>query len=73
MLELVLGLQGTSGHMSPEQVHRWRDWLARHRGHLVDAVWSARDPLPSVVDSARWVEHFARHPRSFVRHYVLNQ
>lgn len=73
MLELVLGLQGTSGQMSHEQVHHWRDWLAQHRGHLVDAVWSARDPLPSVVDSARWVEHFARHPRSFVRHYVLNQ
>ena len=73
VLELVLRLQGASGRMSTADVRHWRDWLAEHRGHLVDAVWARGDVMPGVLDSARWVEHFARHPRSFVRQYVLNR
>jgi hypothetical protein len=29
--------------------------------------------MPALVDAAAWVRHFARHPRSFVRSFVLNR
>lgn len=73
MLELVLALQGTSGRMAASDVRAWRQWVRQHRSGLTDAVGYAGDPWPSVVDAAQWVEHFARHPRSFVRKFVLNQ
>ncbi|MDP1824229.1 MAG: carbamoyl-phosphate synthase [Archangium sp.] len=73
LLELVMKLQRVSGRMSLAQVRHWRTWLGQHRAHLVDAIWSGEDPMPTLVDSAHWVEHMVRHPRSFVRQYVLNQ
>ncbi|MEQ1672916.1 MAG: hypothetical protein ABL893_18850 [Hyphomicrobium sp.] len=73
LLELVMKLQRASGRMSRAQVRQWRTWLGQHRAHLVDAIWSGEDPMPTVVDSAHWVEHMVRHPRSFVRQYVLNR
>lgn len=73
LLELVMKLQRASGRMTRPQVVHWREWLGQHRAHLVDAIWSGEDPMPTLVDSAHWVEHMVRHPRSFVRQYVLNQ
>ena len=73
MLDLVLRLQGLSGQMAPEEVRRWRDWYARHRTSVTDAVRDADDRVPSLIDTAQWVRHFARHPRSFVRSFVLNR
>jgi D-aspartate ligase len=73
MLEVVLGVQRVSGRMTAEQVAHWRNWLVGRRGRLIDATWSSEDPLPAMFDSARWAGHFFRHPRSLLRHYVLNQ
>ncbi len=71
MLDLVLGLQGLSGQMTRDEVRRWRGW---HAGKSVtDAVRDPEDRMPAVVDAAEWVRHFARHPRSFVRSFVLNR
>lgn len=70
MLDLVLTLQGISGRMSRSDVRHWRRW---HRDHLVtDAVRDGDDRVPAVIDTAQWLKHFARYPRSFVRSYVLN-
>lgn len=73
MLDLVLGLQGLSGQMTAEEVKRWRGWYARHRKSATDAVRDADDRMPAVIDAAQWVTHFARHPRSFVKSFVLNR
>jgi D-aspartate ligase len=71
MLDLVLGLQGLSGQMSRADVRRWRGWYADHA--VVDAVRDPEDRMPAWIDTAQWVRHFAKHPRSFVRSFVLNR
>ena len=73
MLDLVLGLQGLSGQMSRDEVRHWRRWYADHEASATDAVRDPKDRLPSVIDSAAWIRHFAKHPRSFVRSFVLNR
>jgi predicted ATP-grasp superfamily ATP-dependent carboligase len=73
MLDLVLGLQGISGQMTRDEVERWRAWYDRHRATATDAVRDEDDRMPSIVDAAQWVKSFARHPRSFVRSFVLNR
>jgi predicted ATP-grasp superfamily ATP-dependent carboligase len=73
MLDLVLALQGMSGQMSRDDVRRWRRWYAEHRATATDAVRDPDDPMPAVIDAASWAQHFAKHPRSFVRSFVLNR
>ncbi len=73
MLDLVLGLQGLSGQMTRDEVRRWRSWYAMHRSTATDAVRDPDDRMPAVVDTAQWVRHFARHPRSFLRSFVMNR
>lgn len=73
MLDLVLGLQGLSGQMSRDEVAGWRAWYAGHRGSVTDAVRDPGDRVPALVDAALWARHFASHPRSFVRSFVLNR
>lgn len=73
MLDLVLTLQGLSGQMSLADVTHWRRWHKDHRPHATDAVRDRDDRVPALVDAASWVRHFARHPRSFVRSFVLNR
>jgi predicted ATP-grasp superfamily ATP-dependent carboligase len=73
MLDLVLGLQGLSGQMSKDDVRHWRRWYADHRATATDAVRDPDDKRPALVDAASWVQHFAKHPRSFVRSFVLNR
>ncbi len=73
MFDLVLGLQGLSGQMSRDEVRRWRSWYESHRSSAVDAVRDPDDRMPAVIDTAQWVRHFAKHPRSFVRSFVLNR
>jgi predicted ATP-grasp superfamily ATP-dependent carboligase len=73
ILDLVLTLQRASGQMSKSDVERWRAWVKERRGKLTDAVRDDADRLPGVVDAALWAKHFAKHPRSFVRDFVLNR
>ena len=75
MLDLTLALQRRSGRMSRVDVARWRAWHddAAHRHAATDAVRDPDDPRPAKVDALQWAAHFARHPRSFVRDYVLNR
>jgi predicted ATP-grasp superfamily ATP-dependent carboligase len=73
MLDLVLGLQGLSGQMSRQDVAHWRAWYAEHRNTVTDAVRDPDDKKPALVDAASWAQHFAKHPRSFVRSFVLNR
>jgi D-aspartate ligase len=73
MLDLVLALQGLSGQMSRADVKLWRRWYDDHRSGATDAVRDPDDRMPTVVDAAQWVQHFAKHPRSFVRSFVLNR
>lgn len=73
MLDLVLTLQGLSGQMSRGDVRHWRDWVKTHGAGVTDAVRDPEDRMPALVDAASWVRHFAKHPRSFVRSFVLNR
>lgn len=73
MLDMVLVLQGASGQLSMSEVRGWRQWFADHERHATDAVRDPGDKLPAVLDAASWVQHFARHPRSFIRSFVLNR
>lgn len=73
MLDLVLTLQGISGQMSRDEVKRWRRWYQENRSGVTDAVRDPEDRMPALIDTAQWVRHFAKHPRSFVRSYVLNR
>ena len=73
ILDLVLTLQGASGQMSRADIRRWRSWVKEHRGKLTDAVRDPEDRMPGIVDAVGWVQHFAKHPRSFVRDFVLNR
>jgi predicted ATP-grasp superfamily ATP-dependent carboligase len=73
MLDLVLTLQGMSGQMSKDDVRHWRRWYSEHRATATDAVRDPDDNMPAVIDAASWVQHFAKHPRSFVRSFVLNR
>jgi D-aspartate ligase len=73
MLDLVLTLQRLSGEMSRDDVEHWRAWVRAHGTGVTDAVRDPEDRMPALVDAASWVRHFARHPRSFVRSFVLNR
>jgi D-aspartate ligase len=73
MLDLVLTLQRASGRMSRGDVKKWRSWVKDRKGKLTDAVRDPSDKMPGIVDAASWAKHFAKHPRSFVRDFVLNR
>lgn len=73
MLDILLTLQGLSRQMSRGDVKRWREWYANHRDGVTDAVRDPDDQLPTVIDTAQWFQHFAKHPRSFVRSFVFNR
>jgi predicted ATP-grasp superfamily ATP-dependent carboligase len=73
MLDVLLTLQGLSRQMSRGDVKRWREWYVNHRDAVTDAVRDPDDQMPMVIDTAQWVQHFAKHPRSFVRSFVFNR
>jgi len=73
MLDLVLVLQGASGQLTSDDVKKWKAWFRDHESHATDAVRDSADRIPAFLDSVQWVQHFARHPRSFLRSYVWNK
>jgi predicted ATP-grasp superfamily ATP-dependent carboligase len=72
-LALLLRAQRLSGRLSTEEAQQWRRWYVAHREHATDAVADRSDPLPALVDIALHLQSYARHPRAFVRHMVLDQ
>lgn len=73
VLEVMLRAQRLSGALSRNEVYGWRRWFAAHRAAWTDAVIDRGDILPAIVDVANTLFAYARHPRGFFRHMVLNQ
>lgn len=69
-LEIMLRAQRLSGALSPSESASWQTWLHDHANHVTDAVLDVSDPLPSVFDVASNIYLYARHPGSFVRHFL---
>jgi predicted ATP-grasp superfamily ATP-dependent carboligase len=65
LLSLVIAGQTLGRPLGGAAPEPWARWLADHR--LADAVFDRRDPVPALLDAAAHLEHFARHPRSFLR------
>jgi len=65
LLSLVIAGQTLGRHAGLGIPEPWARWLKQNR--LADAVFDRHDPFPAVLDAAAHLEHFARHPRSFVR------
>jgi hypothetical protein len=59
--------------MSRAEKKKWQCWYSAHRAGVTDAVRDPTDRKPALVDAAQWAEHFVRHPRSFIRNFVLNK
>lgn len=66
-LEIFMALQRLTGGMSRADVHNWRAWLKRHRGHVSDPVLDREDCLPGLVEIASTLYNHAIHPRSTLR------
>ena len=73
MFDFILRLQGLSGAMSRTEVRSWRQWYAAHRTRATDAVHDPDDGRPTLADTALWLQSFTKHPRSFVRSFVMNR
>ena len=65
LLSLVIAGQALARPLGFGAPEPWAHWIRQNR--LTDAVFDARDPLPALLDAAAHIEHFARHPRSFLR------
>ena len=50
-----------------------KDAAAAAQSAATDAVRDPDDRMPTLVDAAQWAAHFAKHPRSFVKSFVLNR
>ncbi len=73
VLDVTLLAQGASGRFSEDEVRHWRRWGQAPGDHVTDAVVDAEDWLPGVVDTAGHLLQYLRHPRAFVRQFVLNR
>lgn len=71
--EIMLRAQRLSGALSPREEDNWRKWHGLHGKHCTDAAHDPTDWLPGVMDAARNVFGYLRHPRAFIRTIVLNR
>ena len=71
-LGLGAAILGRHLTMSRKEARRWRLWYRQNRVNMVDAVADPRDRLPELIDVAQYLAHGARHPRAFVRSYLLD-
>jgi predicted ATP-grasp superfamily ATP-dependent carboligase len=69
-MEIMLRAQRLSGALSAAERESWSSWLRTHSTHRTDAVLDLSDPLPSIFDVASTVYLYARHPGSFLRHFI---
>jgi predicted ATP-grasp superfamily ATP-dependent carboligase len=70
---MMVGLQGLSGHMNADEVLRWRRWLrdSTKRSVAFDSADVPGDRLPALVSAVNDCYSAARHPRSFLRQMVI--
>ena len=73
MLDLVLASRACPGRCRRTRSAAGDAGTPTHRTTATDAVRDPDDRMPAVIDAAQWVQHFAKHPRSFVRSFVLNR
>jgi hypothetical protein len=66
-LEMLLRLQRLTGRIGEAEAQRWREWLAAHRGKILDAVFDRTDPRPAMAQSLTQIAQHLRHPRAFYR------
>jgi predicted ATP-grasp superfamily ATP-dependent carboligase len=71
--EIMLRAQRLSGALSQLEERNWRRWHGLHGDRCTDAAHDPSDWLPGVLDAARNVYGYLRHPRAFVRTIVLNR
>jgi D-aspartate ligase len=60
-----LAVQRVTGRMTPDEVRRWRRWIAQADA-VTNPAYIPGDPLPAFADVVQWL----RHPRSFLRKAV---
>ena len=70
LLGLVIGAQTLSAILRGDRSERWDRWLTERRPNLTDAVRSASDVGPVLVDAALHGREALRHPRSFLRSFL---
>ncbi len=73
MFELVIRGQRLFRRMTRSDAQRWIAWRRAHRSRLTDAVLDDSDWIPALVDFARTVGEYLRHPRAFVRSVLLDR
>jgi D-aspartate ligase len=73
LLATMVKMQRMLGTMPRKDALCWLNWSRGSHGAIVDAINDPHDGLPAFVDAARYLLHFLRHPRSFVRQYGLER
>jgi D-aspartate ligase len=73
ILTTMVKTQRMLGTMSRKDAACWLNWSRGSHGAIIDAIKDPHDALPAFVDAARYLLHFLRHPRSFLRQYGLER
>lgn len=71
--KLMVMSQRLSGALSPEDAKAWLHWYSESDDHRVDAVVDPDDVWPSRIDALRILHRHLRHPRHFLRSFVMNR
>ena len=72
-LKFLLLVQRATGTMTAAESRRWTEWYATNRTRAVDASADPNDRLPGVVHAVSELLDAVRHPRGFLRGYVLER
>lgn len=72
-LEVMLRAQRLSGALSQPEWEKWQQFSDGSRIPVVDAVLDSDDVRPAAIEMAHQLYGYARHPRAFLRHLVLNK
>jgi D-aspartate ligase len=67
LLGLLDGGQRVTEALFSEKSEHWSEWRKEHAANLTDAVRAPGDPGPVVLDVAKQMRDFVKHPRAFWR------
>ncbi len=59
--------------MSSKDAARWLHWAKGSDGQMIDAIEDPNDTLPAFIDAGQYLLNFLRHPRAFLKQYVLER